>query len=146
MTAVVKMTRSQSREVAFTLLFEKTFTDDPLDEIVLRAGEASDRLFDAFALSLAEGALRHLEEVDAVLSSSSKNWKLSRVSRVALSALRIAAYEMLFVEDIPSGVSINEAVELAKKYASSEDAAYVNGVLGAIARKDEGLSEARAEA
>lgn len=127
------MTRSQSRELAFILLFEKTFTEEPMQELIARA--AQELAEDAFAFSLALGASQQMEGIDALLSECSKNWKISRVSRVALSAMRIAVYEMLFEKDIPESVSINEAIELTKKYASPEDASYVNGVLGAISRR-----------
>ena len=129
------MTRSQSREVAFILLFEKTFTDDPFDELVERLSEGSQMEIDAFARSLAAGSIAHQNEIDDLLSSCSQNWKLGRISRVSLSAMRIAGYEMLYVDNIPVSVSINEAIELTKKYASPEDASYVNGVLGALAKK-----------
>lgn len=135
------MTRSQAREIAFILLFEKTFTDEPMEDIVSRAGEAMETAPDEFSRSLAIGAAGELESIDERLSACSKNWKLLRVSRVALSAMRVAAYEMLYVGNIPTSVSINEAIELTKKYAGPEDAAYVNGVLGAVARLECGSEE-----
>ena len=131
------MTRRESRELAFVLLFEKTFTEDSVKEILLNAGEARDVEEDAFSLSLAIGTEQNIETIDKMISEFSYNWNKGRLSRVALSILRLAVYEMQFVEDIPVSVSINEAVELAKKYGGDEDSAFINGVLGGIARKDD---------
>ena len=130
------MTRREARELAFILIFEKLFSEDTVREILQNAGEARDVEEDAFALSLAEGAEAHLAEVDARISAHSRNWNKERISRVALSIMRLAVYEMLFVEEIPVSVSINEAVELAKKYCGDEDAPFINGVLGGIAREN----------
>ena len=129
------MTRREARETAFILLFEKTFTQDSLQQILENAGEARDFQKSAFALSLAQGAVDHLEEEDALISAHALKWSKDRLSRVALSILRLAVYEMEFVEDMPVSVSINEAVELAKKYGGDEDPAFINGVLGGIARR-----------
>ena len=128
------MTRREARELAFILLFEKLFSENTVREILQNAGEARDVEEDAFALSLAEGTEAQLPEIDAHITAHSRNWSKDRLSRVALSIMRLAVYEMLFVEDIPVSVSINEAVELAKKYGGDEDASFINGVLGGIAR------------
>lgn len=129
------MTRHEARELAFVLLFEKTFTDEPMTEILTNAGEARDVEADAFALSLAEGADSHVGEIDAKITAFSHKWSKERISRVALAIMRLAVFEMLYMEDIPVSVSINEAVELAKKYGGDEDSVFVNGVLGGIARE-----------
>lgn len=131
------MTRRESRELAFILLFEKTFTQRSVWDILQDAGEARDIEKDAFAVSLAEGTEARAADIDDVISRYSKNWNTNRLSRVALSLLRLAVYEMLFVEDIPVSVSINEAVELAKKYGGDDDPSFINGVLGGIARRNE---------
>lgn len=130
------MTRHEARELAFVLLFEKTFTEYPVREILKNAGEARDVKSDAFALSLAEGAEEHLDEIDQLIYAHSHKWSKGRISRVALSIMRLAVYEMRYVEDIPVSVSINEAVELAKKYGGDEDSAFINGVLGGISREN----------
>jgi N utilization substance protein B len=75
-----------------------------------------------------------LESVDNAISGASDNWKIHRISKVDLSILRIAASEILYEPDIPTGVSVNEAVELAKKYGSDNSPRFVNGILGNIAR------------
>lgn len=130
------MTRRDARELAFILLFEKSFTDYPMKDILINAGEARDVEANSFALSLAEGADGHIDEIDRVISNHSHNWNKGRISRVALAILRLAVFEMHFVKDIPVSVSINEAVELAKKYGGEEDSGFVNGVLGGVARRN----------
>lgn len=132
---VLHMTRREARELAFILLFEMTFTGEPVRTILENAGEARDVEGDAFALSLAEGAAAHLEEEDALISAFSRKWNKDRLSRVALSIMRLSIYEMEFEPAIPVSVSINEAVELAKKYGGEDDPSFVNGVLGGVARR-----------
>ena len=79
----------------------------------------------------------HLEEIDAQLNSASRGWKTKRMSRVDLAALRLAVYEMEYDEDVPTGVAINEAVELAKRFGGDASGSFVNGVLGKIASEKE---------
>ena len=131
------MTRREARELAFILLFERSFSGETIAEILENAGEARDITGDAFALSLAEGAVEHTEEINEIISANAHNWSRERLSRVALAILRLAIYEMKWVEDIPVSVSINEAVELAKLYGGDTDASVINGVLGGIARRGE---------
>lgn len=128
------MTRRESRQEAFCLLFEKTFNDQGIDELIENATMTRDLEISPFTQQLAEGVVEHLEEIDQIIQSKLKKWKLSRISRVSLSALRIAVYEMCYVEGVPVSVSINEAVELTKTYSVEDDASFVNGVLGAVAK------------
>lgn len=128
------MTRRESRELAFILLFEKSFTEDSIEEILRNAEDAREVSGDEFALALAQGATEHVNEIDALISECSHKWSKTRLSRVALSIMRLAVYEMRWQEDIPVSVSINEAVELAKQYGGEADASFVNGVLGGISR------------
>lgn len=131
------MTRREARELAFVLLFEQSFSGETIAEILENAGEARNITGDAFTVSLAEGAAAHMAEIDTLISAFAHNWSRDRLSRVALAILRLAIYEMQWVEDIPVSVSINEAVELAKRYGGEADAAFINGVLGGIARRGE---------
>lgn len=128
------MKRSESRELAFILLFEKTFTDYSVDDIIENACEARNIKIGDFALSLVRGVDKHIDQIDGLISEHSHKWSKGRISRVALSIMRLAVYEIMYAEDIPVSVSINEAVELAKKYGGDEDSSFVNGVLGGIAR------------
>jgi N utilization substance protein B len=123
--------------MAFVLLFEKSFSDATLEEILENAGEARELVRDSFALALAEGASSHLEEIDEMISASSHKWSKDRLSRVSLAILRLAIYEIVWETEIPVSVSINEAVELAKNYGGDADASFINGVLGGIARRHE---------
>ncbi len=128
------MTRREAREQAFILLFERSFSGDSIETILEGAGEARDVIGDEFAVSLAEGAVEHTADIDEAISANAHNWNRDRLSRVALAILRLAVYEMKWEDSVPVSVSINEAVELAKRYGGESDAAFINGVLGGIAR------------
>ena len=134
---ILRMTRHEARELAFILLFEMIFTGEPVETILEQAEEARSVSPEPFALRLAAGAQAHLPEIDDIIARHSLKWSKQQTSRVALSLMRLAVYEMRFEEDIPVSVSINEAVELAKKYGGDEEAAFINGVLGGVARQDE---------
>lgn len=127
------MKRQLAREQAFILIFEKSFLDYSIDEIIENAQMARELIDDDFARSIADGVFNNVEAIDAEIEKNIRGWSLSRISRVALAIMRLAVYEMLYIENIPVSVSINEAVELAKKYAGDEDPSYINGVLGSIA-------------
>lgn len=129
------MNRHEAREQAFILVFEKSFKSDSLDEILEAAQTAREITLSDFARHVFIGVENHLEVLDRLIDENSIGWKRSRLSRVAASLLRLALYEMLFEEDIPVSVSINEAVELAKKYGTGEDASFINGLLGTVAKK-----------
>ncbi len=130
------MTRRESREQAFALLFEKLFHDAPVEELAAGAAEARDVPTSGFAMKLAQGTERNLPAIDETIAAYSRRWSKDRISRVALSIMRLAVYEILYEEDIPVSVSINEAVELAKKYGGDEDAAFINGILGSVSRTE----------
>lgn len=131
------MTRREARELAFVLLFERSFGELSVKEILEASAEARDVEADDFALRLAEGAEVRFEELDDLITKNARNWSTERISRVALAIMRLAIYEMQYEENIPVSVSINEAVELAKKYGGDEDASFINGVLGGVARSVE---------
>lgn len=140
------MTRSEAREQAFILVFEKSFNQiDTLDNIIANAQAGRDFVVDKFSYALAQQAYDHLEQVDGVIEKYSTKWKLDRIVKVSLAILRMSISEMLYLEDIPVSVSINEAVELAKKYATEDDASFVNGVLGAVAKDLEQMKEEKVE-
>lgn len=129
------MTRSEEREQAFILIFEKAFNMDvPEDDLIGFAVETELLEPTVFSTFLFKQVYEKLPEIDAVIEQYAIGWKKERISKVALSVLRLAICEILFVDSIPSGVSANEAVELAKKYATADDAAYINGILGAFIR------------
>ena len=128
------MKRSEAREQAFQLVFEMGITGDSVDATIDAAGMSRDLILDDFAEKLAKGVEQTREKIDAQLSRYIRGWKFSRLSRVAVAALRLAVYEILYEDNIPDSVSLNEAVELAKKYGSVEDAPFVNGVLASVVK------------
>ena len=130
------ISRYKMREQAFFLCFESLFTDADIDEIADNAGDARDEFLSDYAINCAKGVIIEKDKIDEHISANLKSgWKISRISKVSLAILRVAVYEMLFMEDIPVSVSINEAVELSKKYSSEDDTAFINGVLGAISKE-----------
>lgn len=135
------MRRREAREQAFCILFERAVTGESVDEILHAATEARDLIPAEFAEQLALGVTEHQEELDEIITKNLKGWSLQRLSKVAATLLRISVYEILYCEDVPSGVSINEAVELAKLYGGKDDPAYINGVLGGVQKQLEPTAE-----
>ena len=127
--------RRKSREQAFIILFEKSFNEDmTVDEIVEVAIESEVIVEDKFMDKLLKTAEENLADIDTEIEKNLKGWSKSRISKVSLALLRVAIAEMKYFEDVPVGVSINEAVEICKVYGSDEDKSFVNGVLGSVAR------------
>ena len=132
------MNRRQEREQAFILVFEKAFSKELDMQTIFEMAEESGILVPSdFAKKLSFIVDENLEEIDGEVQAVSIGWNTDRMSKVALAIIRIAVAEMKYMDKIPVSVSINEAVELTKIYASTEDASFVNGVLGTIARKKE---------
>jgi transcription antitermination protein NusB len=94
--------------------------------------EVDSRAF-AFASELVNGVVAHFAEIDARISEKSKHWSMSRMARVDLNILRLAVFELLYRPDIPKNVTMNEAIEVAKKFGSDDSASFVNGILDEIA-------------
>lgn len=130
------MTRKESREQAFILLFEYSFTMESANELFSIASEVGLSDYDEYAIKVVNDAINNVAYIDELISKYSKGWSTSRISKVALAALRLAVAEILYFDDIPSSVSVNECVELIKKYASTQDASFANGILGSIIRAD----------
>ena len=129
------MNRRQAREEAFILIFEKHFNTLTTDEILEIAAEVRDLEPDDYIKSVFSGVYDNLELLDNTISENSIGWKINRISKTSLCILRLAIFEIKFMDDIPSSVSINEAVELSKKYATTEDASFVNGILSTVVKK-----------
>ncbi len=94
---------------------------------------------DEFAIDLVKGMLENRDDIDCVIESKARGWKINRISKVALTVIRLSVYQIIYSKDLtiandPVGVIINEAVRITKKYSTVEDGAFVNGVLGTIAR------------
>lgn len=134
------MGRRELREHIFKLLFMSDFNDgeEMNDQLAMYFDglEVLKEKDQSYMQSKYEKIKEHLEEIDALLNEKSKGWKTSRMSKVDLSILRLAVYEMKFDEDVPVKVAINEAVEIAKAFGGDTSASFVNGILGKIA-KDE---------
>ncbi len=131
-----EISRYKMREQAFLLCFESLFSDTDIDELADNAGDARDEFLSDYAISCAKGVREHQDKLDEIISAKlKKGWRIERISKVSLAILRLAVYEMVYLDDIPVSVSINEAVELSKKYTVKDDTAFINGVLGAIAKE-----------
>ena len=130
------MTRKMAREEAFILIFEKVFSDSTIEEILETAGEARDLVPDDYITTVFNGVYDKKDEIDGIISENAVGWKIERISKTALAILRLAIFEMKYMEDIPVSVSINEAVEIAKTYGQSASGGFVNAVLAKIAKLD----------
>ncbi len=129
------MTRRQAREQAFILLFEKSFNSEAtVEELLGLAKELRMLEDDEFVAALVNTTCDNIEKIDEYITTNSKGWKINRIPKVTLAIIRMALAEILYFDDVPDGVSVNEAVELAKKYSTPEDASYINGLLGTVVR------------
>jgi N utilization substance protein B len=126
--------RRRAREVALQLLFQYDINPNVPRPALERF--VQERLNDAeastFALSLYDGARAHSADIDARLSAVAENWRLPRMAAVDRNVLRLGAYELLYGTEVPAGVAINEAIELARRYGSAGSPAFVNGVLDRV--------------
>lgn len=144
------MSRKKAREIALHLVFEMGFNEfeadqiltDRLDEnimqsiageIELYAGKLDDKQT-AYIIDVVRGVAVHLAELDELIDVNARGWTIKRISRMTTAVLRLALYEMKYVDDVPVGAAINEAVELAKMYESDEAGAFINGILGTVGR------------
>lgn len=142
------MTRSLVREYIFKLLFRVEFNaadelDDQVrlffedsveDEEIPVVGADIPEADAEYIKSKFEKIVALLPEIDAKISETSKGWKIERIGKIEIAVLRLAVYEMLYDDDIPVGVAIDEAVELVKKYGPDSSPAFVNGILASIAK------------
>ena len=128
------MSRKQSREFAMQLLYQMEMRgdDDRYEQLEL-AFEESERKYSqndrAYIEDVVNGVFNNLSELDGVVENHAKGWKLSRIAKIDLSILRLCIYEIKFRDDIPFNISINEAVELAKKYGTEDSGSFINGIL-----------------
>lgn len=130
------MGRRFSREFAMQCLFQFEFQEE-IDVKVYEGDEEYQKLAEreqSYVQEILQGVAEHLAFIDTQIEMFSKGWKLSRISKVDLAILRLGIYEIFFRPDIPFNVSVNEAVELAKKYSSEESGAFVNGILASVVK------------
>ncbi len=151
------MTRANARELAIHLIYGRTFTGEEPEQIVsIRLEEdyynALSQENDVYAERPSRAQLRYIdsvvagvanrqEDLDAVIRKFSIGWDISRISRLSRAVMQLAIFEILYIEDVPTGVAISEAVRLAKKYDGDEAGAFVNGILGAFVRAGEDKEE-----
>ncbi len=146
------MTRNTAREIAARLSYTLSFADMPVDELLDRhlseenfaslaeedeayASLPNDKQR-AYICRLVKGVDQHAFELDRYIEKYAKGWRFSRMPLMATAIMRVAMYEILYMDDIPNGVAINEAVELAKKYESDEVVRFINGILGTFVREE----------
>ncbi|NLY18488.1 MAG: transcription antitermination factor NusB [Clostridiaceae bacterium] len=129
------MGRRLSRENAMKLLYQFQLRNDDIEEqieLFLSENENLDDLEKDYFFDIVRGATGKLKEIDKLIESHAKGWSLERMPKVDLAIMRLAIYELIYRDDIPFTVSINEAVELAKKYGADQSKAFINGILGKI--------------
>lgn len=146
------MKRRKAREFALQFLYridfvERVAAEEAEQDALSRLKEElrdfwegtgeQDQELRAFAEDIIAGTIRHLREIDAEVQNVAEKWSLSRMAAIDRNILRFATYELLFRKDIPGAVTINEALEIAKKYSTAESAAFINGLLDRIAREHE---------
>jgi N utilization substance protein B len=144
------MKRRKARECALQFLYRIDFFDGSGGETkrYTKPGELEGEIesfwndagdveqdVKSFATDIVTGTIEHLEEIDSVIQRVAEKWTLLRIASIDRNILRFAAYELLFRKDIPSAVTINEALEIAKKYSTAESASFINGLLDRIARE-----------
>lgn len=141
------MTRKEAREHSFCILFSTFFQKENAEKLIERYFESTAKDVKAQEKDLAfiqnevTGTMAHQKTIDERISRALVDWKLERLSTTDLAILRLCAYEMEFDPNIPISVSINEAVELAKRYSSDAAPAFINGVLGTVAQEIEALTK-----
>lgn len=130
-----RQTRSEARCAAFTQIFQMNQHKDDMDvimnELLKAIPECEDNL--GYIKSVIDGVSEHEDELKEIISANiKKGWTYQRLSKAAQSILKLAVYEMKYVDDVPAKVAINEAVELAKKYGDDNDPSFINGLLANV--------------
>lgn len=130
------MTRKEARELMMQMLYQMELLNDYEENTKTDYIEKNfkDSGHKAYAEKLTESVIPNIETIDELINKSSNKWKTSRMSKVDLSILRLAAGEIMYMEDIPDAVAINEAVTMAKKFSSDESGSFINGILGNIVK------------
>jgi len=127
------MKRREAREAVFGLIYEAGYHGDDYSGQFELSKEVRELETDEYVIKTYKGVTGRLDELDAIIDEYSVGWKRDRISRVTMAIIRLCVYEMLYGEDIPFNIAINEAVELAKKYDDDNAPAFVNGVVNKIA-------------
>ncbi len=130
--------RRRARELALQVLYQMEMNEVDSDEVIsslvgIKGSEETPEVFD-FSHVLIDGVKGKQEEIDKVIEEHSEHWKLSRMSYIDRNILRIAVYELLFLEDIPNKVTINESIDIGKKYGTEDSGSFINGILDRVAQ------------
>ncbi|GAB4538239.1 MAG: transcription antitermination factor NusB [Thermodesulfovibrionia bacterium] len=129
------MKRRRAREFALQLLFQLDITGERLTDDVLKEfwyGNREDEDVKEFANSIVKGTTENISAIDSVIEKAAENWQVDRMAVIDRNILRLSTYELLYRDDIPPSVTINEAIEIAKKYGTEESSAFINGILDRI--------------
>lgn len=131
------MSRKEARELLMQLLYQMELLDDHSEETKDAYLEKNfkEKGHRDYAVQLLNLVLANKDEVDAKINENSNKWSTSRMPKVDVAILRLAVVELLYMDDIPDAVAINEAVDMAKKYGTDESKAFINGILGKIAKE-----------
>ena len=135
------MDRSLAREIAMKMLYAASLGGVETMDEALAQSDLKDTLSGSdktLLENLVAGVTDHQAELDAVIEKYAQGWALNRLARVDLTIMRMAVYEMMHRPEIPVGATINEAVELAKKYAEDKSSGFINGILGSAAKEIRG--------
>jgi len=130
--------RTRSRELALQLLYQIDARGDEVlatMEQFFEGEESADEEVRVFTRKLVTGTRDSAEEIDALLTAAAENWRLDRMALVDRNILRMAVFEMLHIEEIPAKVSINEAIELGKRFSTKQSGSFINGILDRIRRE-----------
>lgn len=128
--------RTQSRDVAFKLIYEREMGGEGGETTITELMELNISALDMdYIAKVVSGVFDNLEEIDGAIAARLRGWTIGRLARVDLSIMRLAVYEMMYMDDVPEAASINEALELSHKYSTERAAPLINGVLGTIGRE-----------
>ena len=129
------MSRKKARDNAFKCIYELEFIKDKsLDDILSNCYEENNNSEEEkqYIQMIVNGVKENIKKIDDIILSKLKNWSLDRIAKIDLAILRLAIYEVLYVDSIPDKVSANEAVELAKTYGNNDSKSFVNGVIAKV--------------
>ena len=131
------MTRSNAREIAVHLVYGLHYTDVPAEQVLSERMEKEyyAGLKDVTEIYSDRPNQEKQQELEVYIEKYAVGWKLNRISKISRSIMEVAMYEILYVDDVPAGVAINEAVELCKHYEEDETASFVNGILGSFSKE-----------
>jgi len=132
------MKRRKAREYALQILYQCDLTRNPFDRINFEAfwrENPAPHDVRAFTEELVRGTLKNLARIDSLIKSVAEHWEMERMAAVDRNILRFATYELLFKNDVPAAVTLNEAIEIAKKFSAKESSSFINGLLDRIAKK-----------